>query len=147
VSFAGTDKHFGYNGRHRKSRTVDAGRSRCNMTVLVRGLATPNYAYEVRPVEDDADAYCIDDIKVCNSHPTYSSRPQSRSTSSIIGRAGPSRPAAGGYISTFDMNGTFGWHQISGWLQPADRPRAGAWTSPAAANAGDARPWRLDRPQ
>lgn len=134
-SFAGTDKHFGYEWTVTASHELleMLADPDVNMTVLVHtehGNAKL-YAYEVcDPCEDDADAYCIDDIKVCNFvYPTYFQSFHTVGSTKFdhLGKLQGPVPTIlpGGYISTFDMNGTFGWHQISAALaQPGKVARA-----------------------
>lgn len=104
----------------------------CNMTVLVHQQqgAAKLYHYEVcDPCEDDAHAYPIGDVKVCNFvYPAYF-HPFRRDGNTKFDQQGK-LPApipsilAGGYLSVFDMNDATGWQEVSAALaEPGKLPR------------------------
>jgi len=122
-SFAGTDKRYGYEW------TVTASHELLemlvnpdvNLSVLVHqdhGDAKL-YAYEVcDPCEDDAHAYSIDGIKLCDFvYPAYfqTFRPAGSTRFDHQGKLTAPLPALlpGGYLSVFDVNGMAGWQQLT----------------------------------
>jgi hypothetical protein len=131
-SFAGTDKRYGYEW------TVTASHELLemlvnpdvNLTVLVHqdhGEAKL-YAYEVcDPCEDDAHAYSIGGIKLCDFvHPAYfqTFRPAGSARFDHQNKLTAPLPAIlpGGYLSTFDMGGTAGWQQLTAATADAGKP-------------------------
>jgi hypothetical protein len=134
-SFAGTDKHYGFEWTVTASHELleMLANPDINMAVLVhpeQGDAKL-YAYEVcDPCEDDADAYSIDGVKVCNFvYPTYfESFHHAPSTKfdhlgTLTGPVPTVLP--GGYISTFDLTGSAKWHQVSAaLLEPGRQARS-----------------------
>ncbi len=134
-SFAGTDKHYGLEW------TVTASHELLEMLadpdVNLAVLVHPEhgdaklYAYEVcDPCEDDADAYSIDDIKVCNFvYPTYFETFHRTGTTKFDHQGKLTGPVPtilpNGYISTLDVNGSTGWHQLSAaMVQPGKFARS-----------------------
>jgi hypothetical protein len=131
-SFAGTDKRYGYEW------TVTASHELLemlvnpdvNLTVLVHSEHGDSklYAYEVcDPCEDDAYAYTIDGIKVCNFvYPAYfqTFRPAGSTEFDHQGKLTAPVPAIlpAGYISAFDVNGTTGWQQLTAATSRPGKP-------------------------
>ncbi len=123
-SFAGTDKHFGH------SWTVTASHE------LLEMLADPDvnlavfvhsdvgngklYVYEVcDPCQDDSFGYDIDGVTVGNFvYPAYfqTFRPPGSTKFDHMGKLQKPVPEvlSGGYISAFDVNGSTGWHPVTG---------------------------------
>ena len=126
-SFAGTDKHYGYEWTVTASHEllemlVDPD---INLTVFVHPEQGDGklYAYEVcDPCEDDADAYCIDNIKVCDFvYPAYFETFHQAGSTKFDHQGKLTAPVPtilpGGYISVFDVNGSTGWQQLSAAIQ------------------------------
>jgi hypothetical protein len=131
-SFAGTDKHYGYEW------TVTASHELLemlvnpdvNLTVFVHPEHGDSklYAYEVcDPCEDDAHAYVIDGIKVCDFvYPAYFQTFRSAGSAKFDhqGKLTAPLPAVlpGGYISSYDVNGATGWQHLAAATAPSAKP-------------------------
>jgi hypothetical protein len=122
-SFAGTDKHLGYEWTVTASHELleMLADPDVNLTVFVhpeQGEAKL-YAYEVcDPCEDDADAYYIDKIKVCDFvYPSYFETFRRPGSTRFDHQGKLTAPVPtvlpGGYISVYDMNTTTGWQHMS----------------------------------
>ncbi|HEY7580484.1 MAG TPA: hypothetical protein VH855_23080 [Acetobacteraceae bacterium] len=122
-SFAGTDKHYGFEWTVTASHELleMLANPDVNLAVLVHPDHGDSklYAYEVcDPCEDDAHAYSIDGIKVCNFvYPAYfqTFRLPGSARFDHQGKLTAPVPALlpGGYISTFDVNDTAGWQHLA----------------------------------
>jgi len=135
-SFAGTDKRYGFEWTVTASHELleMLANPDVNLSVLVHSDHGESklYAYEVcDPCEDDACAYSINGIKVCNFvYPAYFRTFQAPGGTKFdhLGRLTAPIPALlpGGYISAFDMSGTPGWQHLSAASGDAEKPARAA---------------------
>ena len=136
-SFAGTDIRYGYEWTVTASHEllemlVNPG---VNLTVLVHTQNGDSklYAYQVcDPCEDDADAYSIGQIKVCDFvYPAYFQTFRTAASTQFDHQGKLTAPVPAilpaGYISAYDLNGINGWQQLTAATgHTGKQPRASA---------------------
>jgi len=135
-SFAATDKRYGFEWTVTASHELleMLANPDVNLTVLVHPDQGDNklYAYEVcDPCEDDACAYSINSIKVCNFvYPAYFQIFRQPGSAKFDHQGMLTAPIPtllpGGYISAFDMSGTPGWQHLSAASGDAEKPARAA---------------------
>jgi len=135
-SFAATDKRYGFEWTVTASHELleMLANPDVNLTVLVHPDQGDNklYAYEVcDPCEDDACAYSINGIKVCNFvYPAYFQIFRQPGSAKFDHQGMLTAPIPtllpGGYISAFDVNDSGGWQHIAAAIGDTGKPARAA---------------------
>jgi hypothetical protein len=149
-SFAGTDKHYGYEWTVTASHELLEMLVNPDVNLTVHVYAAQGngsfYAYEVcDPCEDDEYAYDIGTIKVCNFvYPAYFQTFRTEGSARFDHGNRLTKPVPAilpaGYISAYDMTGTGGWQQVPGAI-------AGRSTRVSEAGRASSRRDRRSRPR